>query len=93
MSITARRTTAIAVLLVLVACTGNDSGTPATDIIEGSRPNVVVIVIDDLRWDEFGASGHPYLETPNIDRLAQEGAMFVNSFHAVPLCSPNRPAY
>ena len=90
MSINARRTTVIAVLLVLVACNGNDSGTPATDIMEGSRPNVVVIVIDDLRWDEFGASGHPYLETPNIDRLAQEGAMFVNSFHAVPLCSPNR---
>lgn len=54
------------------------------------RPNIVVVVVDDLRWDEFGAAGHPYLETPNIDRLAAEGALFVNSFHAVPLCSPNR---
>jgi arylsulfatase A-like enzyme len=54
------------------------------------RPNVVVIVTDDLRWDEFAAAGHPYVETPHIDRLAAEGAMFVNSFHAVPLCSPNR---
>jgi N-acetylglucosamine-6-sulfatase len=51
---------------------------------------VVVVVVDDLRWDEFGAAGHPYVETPNIDRLAAEGALFVNSFHAVPLCSPNR---
>jgi N-acetylglucosamine-6-sulfatase len=55
-----------------------------------ARPNVVVIVVDDLRFDEFSAGGHPYLETPNIDRLAAEGALFTNAFHAVPLCSPNR---
>ena len=54
------------------------------------RPNVVVVVVDDMRYDEFSAGGHPYLETPNIDRLAAEGAMFTNAFHAVPLCSPNR---
>jgi N-acetylglucosamine-6-sulfatase len=57
---------------------------------EEPRPNVIVIVVDDLRFDEFGAGGHPYLETPNIDRLAAEGAMFLDAFHAVPLCSPNR---
>ena len=56
----------------------------------GERPNLVVVIVDDLRWDEFGAGGHPYLETPNIDRLAREGALFTNAFHAVPLCSPNR---
>jgi N-acetylglucosamine-6-sulfatase len=50
----------------------------------------VVIVVDDLRFDEVGVAGHPYLETPNIDRLAQEGAFFSSAFHAVPLCSPNR---
>jgi N-acetylglucosamine-6-sulfatase len=50
----------------------------------------VVVLVDDLRWDEFHAGGHPYLETPNMDRLAAEGALFVNAFHAVPLCSPNR---
>lgn len=55
-----------------------------------SPPNVIVVVVDDLRYDEFGAGGHPYLETPNIDRLAAEGATFTQAFHAVPLCSPNR---
>lgn len=64
-------------------------GAPAS-VQAGPRPDVVVIVVDDLRWDEFGAAGHPYLETPNIDRLAAEGALFTSSFHAVPLCSPNR---
>ncbi len=54
------------------------------------RPNAIVIVVDDLRWDELGVAGHPYLETPHIDRLARDGAYFANAFHAVPLCSPNR---
>jgi N-acetylglucosamine-6-sulfatase len=49
-----------------------------------------VIVVDDLRWDELGIAGHPFLETPNIDALARDGAQFANAFHSVPLCSPNR---
>jgi len=54
------------------------------------RPNFVVILIDDLRYDEFGAGGHPYMKTPHIDRLAQEGALFERAFHTTPICSPNR---
>jgi N-acetylglucosamine-6-sulfatase len=54
------------------------------------RPNLIVILVDDLRFDETGASGHPYMKTPNIDRLAHEGARFANAFHTTPLCSPNR---
>jgi N-acetylglucosamine-6-sulfatase len=54
------------------------------------KPNLLVILIDDLRFDETGASGHPYMKTPHIDRLAHEGAQFINAFHPTPLCSPNR---
>ena len=54
------------------------------------RPNLVVILVDDLRFDETGASGHPYMKTPHIDRLAHEGAQCLNAFHTTPLCSPNR---
>src|SRR5262245_4341251 len=54
------------------------------------KPNLVVILVDDLRFDETGASGHPYMRTPNVDRLAREGAIFPNAFHTTPLCSPNR---
>jgi N-acetylglucosamine-6-sulfatase len=53
-------------------------------------PNIIVIVVDDLRFDELGMAGHAYLETPHIDQLASEGAWFSHAFHAVPLCSPNR---
>ena len=54
------------------------------------RANLLVILIDDLRFDEFGAGGHPYMLTPHVDRLAREGAMCLNAFHTTPLCSPNR---
>ena len=54
------------------------------------QPNVLVILIDDLRFDEFGAGGHPYMKTPHIDRLAHEGVQCANAFHTTPLCSPNR---
>ena len=54
------------------------------------RPNLLVILIDDLRYDEFGAGGHPYMKTPNVDRLASEGALFERAFHTTPICSPNR---
>jgi arylsulfatase A-like enzyme len=54
------------------------------------RPNVLLIVVDDLRFDDFSAAGHPFSRTPNIDRLAREGAMFRNVFAVTPLCSPSR---
>jgi arylsulfatase A-like enzyme len=54
------------------------------------KPNFLVILIDDLRFDEFGAGGHPYMKTPHVDRIAHEGALFERAFHTTPICSPNR---
>jgi arylsulfatase A-like enzyme len=83
------RAARLLLIVTLAAC--DRPGTPAPpEVLDSARPNLVVVLVDDLRFDEFGAGGHPYLETPNIDRLAREGALFVNAFHAVPLCSPNR---
>ena len=58
-----------------------------------SRPNIVFILIDDLRWDELGIAGHPYIKTPNIDRIGREGAVFRNAFMTTPLCSPSRASF
>ena len=55
-----------------------------------ASPNLIVILIDDLRFDECGIGGHPYLRTPHVDRIGHEGAVFRNAFHTTPLCSPNR---
>lgn len=54
------------------------------------RPNVVVIVTDDQRWDAMSCVGHPLLKTSNLDRLAAEGARFANAFVTTSLCSPSR---
>ena len=57
------------------------------------RPNIVFILVDDLRWDEIGIAGHPFIKTPNIDRIGKEGAMFRNAFMTTPLCSPSRASF
>jgi N-acetylglucosamine-6-sulfatase len=55
-------------------------------------PNVIVILVDDLRFDELGCTGHPFAQTPAADRLAREGANFRTAFATTPLCSPSRAA-
>jgi uncharacterized sulfatase len=53
------------------------------------RPNVVVILADDLGYGDLGLYGHPVIRTPRIDRLATEGVR-LTSFYAAPSCSPSR---
>jgi N-acetylglucosamine-6-sulfatase len=55
-----------------------------------SRPNIILILTDDHRHDALGFAGHPFLETPNLDRLAAEGAHFRNAYVTTSLCSPSR---
>ena len=55
-----------------------------------SRPNVLFILCDDLRWDALGYAGNPHVKTPHIDRLAREGVNFKNAFCTTSLCSPSR---
>jgi N-acetylglucosamine-6-sulfatase len=57
------------------------------------RPNIVFILTDDQRWDSMGCAGHPFLQTPHMDRLAREGALFRNAFVTTPLCSPSRGSF
>lgn len=54
------------------------------------RPNVLFILCDDLRPDALGCYGSKHVKTPNIDRLAAEGAVFQNAFCTTSLCSPSR---
>jgi N-acetylglucosamine-6-sulfatase len=60
---------------------------------DAPRPNIVFILMDDLRFDELGCTGHPFVKTPNIDRIAREGAIFRNAFATTPLCSPSRACF
>ena len=57
------------------------------------RPNIIFILTDDHRWDHLGFLGHPFLRTPNLDRLAGEGVNFANAFVVTSLCSPSRATF
>lgn len=54
------------------------------------RPNVVVFLVDDLGQRDIGSYGSTFYETPNVDRLAKEGAKFLNGYATCPVCSPTR---
>jgi arylsulfatase A-like enzyme len=59
---------------------------------EGSRPNFVFLLVDDLGFGDFGCYGAAFNETPHIDRLASEGMRFTNAYSACTVCSPSRAA-
>lgn len=66
--------------------------TPATSpaATPASKPNLLIVLCDDLRWDHLSIAGHEHLKTPNIDRIGKEGVHFANAFCTTSLCSPSR---
>lgn len=67
--------------LLIAACSGPNK-----------QYNVILIVVDDLGWQDLGCYGNNYYETPHIDQLAKEGFLFTNAYAAASLCSPTRAA-
>jgi arylsulfatase A-like enzyme len=57
-----------------------------------SRPNIILIVADDLGWADLGCYGSRYHRTPHLDRLAEDGMRFTQAYAACPVCSPTRAA-
>jgi arylsulfatase A-like enzyme len=60
--------------------------------VDRARPNVMVIVLDDLGNHDFGCQGSTDLKTPNIDALAASGVQFTNWYSNAPVCAPARAA-
>ena len=56
-------------------------------------PNIIFILTDDHRWDAMSSMGHPFIKTPHLDRLADEGILFENAFVTTSLCSPSRASF
>ncbi len=67
--------------IVLFSCTSD---------LEKSRPNIVVILCDDLGYGDLSSYGHPIIKTPNLDGLAEDGIRFTSFYSAAPVCSPAR---
>jgi N-acetylglucosamine-6-sulfatase len=81
-------------LVVFQSCgqqSQSDTGESSESV--DTRPNIIVVLVDDMRWDEYGEGGHNYLKTPNIDRISKEGIHFRNAFTTTPLCSPSRASF
>ena len=74
-------------LSVLCGCTNNKK----TSVENASKPNIVFILTDDQAWNLLSRDGrYPFLKTPEIDRIANEGIVFENAFVTTSLCSPSR---
>jgi len=58
--------------------------------VESRRPNILFLLIDDMGWPDLACYGHKFHETPNIDRLAQQGMKFTDFYAATPVCSSTR---
>jgi arylsulfatase A len=88
----ARRMAAAAILVAAsIALPGATRPVSSTGGLPASaRPNVLVIVVDDLGWADTGAYGSAFHETPAIDRLARDGVRFTQFYAASPVCSPTR---
>ena len=62
----------------------------STSTLFAARPNIVVILCDDLGYGDLQCYGHPHIETPHLNQLADEGIRFTDFYSAAPVCSPSR---
>lgn len=77
------------ILLISLATLSFVSGSlQAAD--EKARPNIVFFLADDQRNDQLGCYGHPFVKTPNLDKLAARGTRFTNAFVTTSICAASR---
>ena len=82
----------LAITVLMGVCLGTSTVVCEAAIADEPRPNVLMIVVDDMN-DWVGClHGHPDVKTPNIDRLAARGNLFTNAHVAAPVCNPSRVA-
>ena len=77
-----RITLAMMFILLLITSACTDS--------KVKRPNIILCMSDDQGWGDVGYHGHPYLKTPNIDKMAESGIKLERFYSGAPVCSPTR---
>jgi len=80
-----RKIGAVLLLMAFLA-----SPTIALDAVTPARPDIVVLLLDDMRYDQWTAAGHPYIQTPNFDELAKRGVVLDRMYVTSPVCGPSR---
>ncbi len=76
---------------LLVAVSAIVVGTTSdAEVASPDRPNIVLILIDDMGWRDLGCTGSDLYRTPHIDALARQGMQFTQAYASAPICSPTR---
>ena len=76
--------------LVLLAMGWITPGAALAQAAAARKPNIILILADDLGYNEVGVYGQKKIRTPNIDRLAQEGVRLTDHYSGSPVCAPSR---
>ncbi|QDV66017.1 sulfatase family protein [Crateriforma conspicua] len=79
--------------VIVIGCFLVATFASAKEVEAGSnRPNIVVVLADDMGWGDSATYGHELIQTPNLDRLASQGVKFTQCYSACGVCSPSRAA-
>ncbi|MGD2017154.1 MAG: arylsulfatase [Planctomycetota bacterium] len=81
---------AVTALLAACASTGSEAGGSRSAGAAPSRPNVVLVFVDDLGAGELGCYGQEHIRTPHIDSIAARGVRFTQGYTGSPVCAPSR---
>lgn len=81
---------ALLLIAALPACAQNAAELDDSTVSERRRPNVIVMLADDLGYGELGCYGQQKIRTPHLDRLAAEGLRFTQAYSGAPVCAPAR---
>ena len=60
---------------------------------DSPRPNILFIMVDEMKWNVMSCAGHPVVKTPHLDRLAAEGTRFATTYTVAPICTPSRYSF
>lgn len=74
----------LSIMLLGIRCAGSNKDTSLAE-----KPNIILVMIDNVGYPEFGINGNELVKTPNLDHFASEGTRF-NRFYSNPLCAPTR---
>ena len=61
-------------------------GLPSAELHAEEKPNIVVILCDDLGYGDLECYGHPHIKTPNLNSMAEQGIRFTDFYSAAPVC-------
>src|SRR4051794_14099903 len=79
--------------LTLVSCLVACLACSRSQAADARRPNILVILSDDVGWGEYGFQGGKDIPTPNIDSIAKKGVRFTQGYVSGPYCSPTRAGF